>query len=101
VLEGSRLAAALADVWIELQLASLAPLPRPGDEYHSLDEPHRYELLTRSGVRILWGLPPGPQPAGKALAEAKITRLRQALQERAGRGAAAGVIHLEGLDAVR
>jgi hypothetical protein len=101
VLEGSRLAAALTDVWIELHLASLAPLPRPADEYHSLDEPHRYELLTRAGIRILWGLPPGAGAADKTLTQAKIASLRQSLQESATREGASPVVHLEGLDAVQ
>jgi hypothetical protein len=96
VLQGSRLAAALADAWMDLHLASLAPLPRP-DEF--VDEPYRYELVTRSQVRILWGLPPTGHAADKTLVEAKIARLRQSLQELTGREGAARVIHLEGLDA--
>ncbi len=98
VLEGSRLAAALSDAWMELQLASLAPLPRP-DEL--VDEPYRYELLTRSGVRVLWGLPPTASAADKTLLEAKIARLRQSLAELTGRDTPPRVIHLEGLDAVQ
>jgi hypothetical protein len=97
VLEGCRLAAALSDVWMELQLASLAPLPRAEDAW---DQPQRYELTTRSQARILWGLPPGDSPADKTLVEAKVTRLRQALQESPSREAPRA-IHLEGLDAVR
>jgi hypothetical protein len=98
VLEGSRLAAALSEVWIDLQLASLAPLPRPDE---SVDEPYRYELLTRSGIRILWGLPPTGQATDKTLLEAKIARLRQSLQELAARDALPRIVHLEGLDAVQ
>src|SRR5262249_43288211 len=97
VLQGSRLAAALADVWMDLRLASLAPLPRP-DEY--VDEPYRYELTTRTGLRILWGLPPSNLASDKTLVEAKITRLRQLLQEATGREATR-TIHLEGLDATQ
>jgi hypothetical protein len=118
VLDGCRLAAALAEVWMELQLASLAPLPRAEDAWN---EPFRYELLTRSQTRIVWGLPPSDSPADKALVEAKIERLRQSLQSPGGRadesssdspppfgqtrlGALTAretprVIHLEGLDA--
>jgi hypothetical protein len=95
VLEGCRLAVALADVWIELQLASLAPLPR-ADEYGQ--PPHSYELQTRSGVRILWGLPPGDSPADRTLLDAKVARLRKSLSELNGRDAGQSVIHLEGLD---
>jgi hypothetical protein len=97
VLEGCRLAAALSDVWLELQLVSLAPLPRPDE---ALDEPHRYELATRSGSRVLWGLPAAGSAADKAIFEAKIARLRQSLAERSAHGAPPRMIHLEGLDAL-
>lgn len=95
VLEGCRLAAALAEVWLELQLVSLAPLPRLDE---TLDEPYRYELATRSGSRVLWGLPATTSPADKPIFEAKLVRLRQLLSERSGRGAPPWTIHLEGLD---
>jgi hypothetical protein len=95
VLEGSRLAAALSDVWMELRLASLAPLPRPEE---LLDEPYRYELFTRSGLRIIWGLPPTGSAADKMLVESKIARLRQWLDPAPGREPPPRVIHLEGLD---
>jgi hypothetical protein len=98
VLEGARLAAALSDVWMELQLVSLAPLPRP-DEL--VDEPYRYELATRSGTRVLWGLPPAANAADKTLCEAKIARLRQSLTGVSSRGAPPRIVHLEGLDAVQ
>ncbi len=96
VLEGCRLAASLSEVWLELQLASLAPLPRPED---SLDEPHRYELLTRAGIRILWGLPAAGSAADKPIVEAKIARLRQSLAERPADAAGPRRIDLEGIDA--
>jgi len=92
---GCRLAAALADVWMELQLASLAPLPQAED---SPDEPILYELLTRAGQRIVWGLAPGE--ADQSLSAAKIARLRQCLAEAAARDQPPRTIHLEGLDGV-
>jgi hypothetical protein len=96
VLEGCRLAAALAEAWLDLQLVSLAPLPRLDE---TLDEPYRYELATRAGSRVLWGLPATTSLADKPIFEAKLVRLRQLLAERSGQGAPLRTIHLEGLDA--
>jgi hypothetical protein len=77
VLEGCRLAAVLGEVWLELQLASFAPLS-PHDDPH---EPCRFELTTRGGARIVWGHSPPPTPAARLTVEAKIARLRHALSQ--------------------
>jgi len=97
VLEGARLAAALADVWIDLELASLAPLPRTED---AAGEPQLYQLTTRSGIQILWGLPPKGNPADQALTEAKLARLRESLRSPLHR-ARPRTIYLEDLDAMQ
>lgn len=93
VLEGSRLAATLGEVWLELQLGSLSPVASNEDEP---DEPNRYELLTRSGARILWGRAPEPSATARLVVQAKIARLRQALAETAA--TSRRTITLEGLD---
>jgi hypothetical protein len=93
VLEGARLAAALGDVWMELQLGSFSPIAANEDEP---DAPNRYELATRSGARILWGKAPDATATAQLVVQAKIARLRQALAE--APATPRRTIVLEGLD---
>jgi hypothetical protein len=40
-----------------------------------------FELFTRSGTRIVWGLAPGSNAAGELPATEKVARLQQYLDE--------------------
>lgn len=72
VVGGAEIAAALADAWSELQLARIVPSPRPQSGEH-----HSFDIYTRGGTRILWGLPPAAGLAGAVPAAEKVARLRQ------------------------
>ncbi len=74
VLGGCRLAELLAEVWGPLHLERIVPSTRPVRRDESRE--FAYEVLTRGGTRILWGLPPGSSPADEPPAEEKLRRLR-------------------------
>jgi len=72
VVGGAEIAALLATAWNELQLARIVPSARPQSGPH-----YSYELYTRGGTRILWGLAPGAGVPGDVPAAEKIERLRK------------------------
>jgi hypothetical protein len=72
VVDGAEIAAALLHVWGDLQLARIVPSARPQSGTH-----YAFELYTRGGTRILWGLAPGASLAGDVSAAEKIQRLRK------------------------
>lgn len=74
VLGGSRLAAALIETWNQLRLARIVPSPHPLDE---AGEVFSYELQTLQGTSIIWGRPPGVDPAGEPAPETKLNQLKQ------------------------
>jgi hypothetical protein len=74
VIGGSRLAAALGDVWQKLRLVEIiAAMPsatRDDAENYSFD------IITTGGTRILWGAPPGQESTtGEAAFDQKRKRL--------------------------
>jgi hypothetical protein len=77
VVGGAEIAAALSPAWSELRLARIESSVRPESGEH-----FSYDLFTRAGTRILWGLPPGADVAGLVPAQEKVTRLRQFAAER-------------------
>jgi hypothetical protein len=74
VLGGVKLAAALADVWQQLQLVEIVPSPHPVVQGESRF--YSYEILSSGRTRILWGAPPGEeQAAGESALDAKRQRV--------------------------
>jgi hypothetical protein len=72
VVGGAEVAAALLPVWAELQLARIVPSGRPQAGPH-----YSFDLYTRGGTRILWGLAPGADVTGDVPTAEKIERLRK------------------------
>jgi hypothetical protein len=72
VVGGAEVAAALASVWSQLQLVRIVPSSRPESGEH-----YSYEVFTRGGTRIIWGLPPGADVSGSVPAAEKVARLQQ------------------------
>ncbi|HLA85013.1 MAG TPA: hypothetical protein VJL29_09475, partial [Thermoguttaceae bacterium] len=74
VLGAAQIAAVFGEGWSELGLHRIVPTGQatlgPRTEYV-------YDLYTRQGTRILWGLSPRTKTAGEPLAKEKIARLRQ------------------------
>ena len=78
VVGGAQIAAALEPAWQELKLDHIAPTGttepgRPADYF--------YELVTRSGTRILWGRAPGTDMPGEVPAADKVARLKKYVAE--------------------
>ena len=71
VVGGAEIAAALGDAWRELKVDRIAPLPRLPT---AADEP-TYQLLTRGGTRIFWGLAPGSKGPEELPPAEKLARL--------------------------
>jgi hypothetical protein len=71
---GARIAAALLEVWRELNLQRITPLP-VAEHVPSPDVPE-FQLFTRGGARIVWGHPPGNEGPKEASAAEKIAYLR-------------------------
>ena len=79
VVGGAEIAAALAEVWQPWRLERIVPSPRaPAGTV----EP-TYQLVTRGGTRILWGLAPDSKASGEISAAEKVARLRQYLADHA------------------
>jgi hypothetical protein len=72
--EGAAVAAAVGPEWKQLGLRECRPV---GD-----GPQRRWELVAEDGRRILFGTPPGREPAGEPSAAAKLARLRQGLPPR-------------------
>jgi hypothetical protein len=72
VVGAAEIATLLFDAWSELQLARIVPSSRPQAGVH-----YAYDLYTRGGTRILWGLAPGAGLAGDVSAAEKLERLRK------------------------
>ena len=70
---GAEIAAALADVWRQLKLERIVALPRAAS---ATVEP-TYQLLTRGGTRIAWGLAPSSKGSEEIPAAEKVARLLQ------------------------
>jgi hypothetical protein len=78
VVGGAEIAAALAEAWGPLKLERIVPSPRAAATAGI--EP-TYQLVTRGGTRILWGLAPGSTAAAEVSATEKVARLRQYVAE--------------------
>jgi hypothetical protein len=75
VLGAAKVAAALADHWDEFDLTAIhAPVPTSAAP--QLDE-LTYELLTRSGSKVVWGRPPGTGHPGELTVDQKLGRLKR------------------------
>ena len=72
VVGGAEIAAALGDAWRELRVDRIAPVPRPPTA--AADEP-TYQLFTRGGTRIFWGLAPGSKGPEELPPAEKVARL--------------------------
>jgi hypothetical protein len=74
VVGGAEIAAALAEVWDELNLQQIVPSAplAPG-----VAEEPTYTLVTRRGTRILWGRAPGTRAPDELSAADKVARLRK------------------------
>lgn len=72
VVGGAEVAAVLLPAWQELQLARIVPSARPQAGAH-----YSYDLYTRGGTRVIWGLAPGADVPGDVPAAEKIERLRK------------------------
>jgi hypothetical protein len=75
VVGGAVLAAALADVWQQLQLVEIMAAVPPSK---SRDESSMYtfEIVTKGGMRIVWGVAPGQETtAGESTMDQKRRRL--------------------------
>jgi hypothetical protein len=72
---GARLAAVLLDDWERFQLERIVPVV-PSAGIRTSDD-LLYEVLTRSGTKIIWGHAPGSEKPGDARAADKLALLRQ------------------------
>jgi hypothetical protein len=70
VVDGAEIAAALGSVWQKLKLFRIQACAAPD----GLREP-AYELFTRTGTRIFWGLAPGTKTQGDLPVAEKVARL--------------------------
>jgi hypothetical protein len=73
------LAVQLAAEWESLGLKDIVPSPRPevqGDRTYYI-----YNLVARSGTRVVWGAPPRDGIPGEADVSVKIGRLRQCIAQ--------------------
>lgn len=73
VVGGAEIAAALGDVWKELDLWKIIPSDPAAS---GAAGEHTYRLLTRGGTQILWGRAPGADAPGELPAAEKVARLR-------------------------
>lgn len=81
VLDGAQIAAAFGPAWQQLKLARIQPSPAS----LAAHEP-TYELFSRAGTRIIWGLPPGTKVLGEPSPAEKIARLQQYVADHGGLG---------------
>ena len=79
VLDGAQIAAAFGPAWQQLKLYRLQPSPAS----LAAREP-TYELFSRSGTRIIWGLAPGTKVLGEPSPAEKIARLQQYVADHGG-----------------
>ena len=74
VVGGAEIAAVLGPTWQQLKLDRIVPLPAAA--MAADDEPY-YQLTTRGGTRIFWGLAPGGKGPQELPAAEKVARLVQ------------------------
>ncbi len=85
---GARIASLLAGRWKQLRLYRiLAPASSSSNEYA---DRYTFELTTHAGTRLLWGRPPGSEPAGELKAGEKVARLEEIVQRDGSLDGAAG-----------
>ncbi|HVC98169.1 MAG TPA: hypothetical protein VND64_31145 [Pirellulales bacterium] len=73
VLGGAEIAAALGDVWYEMELHHIQPTLDSTDDGRGGPD---YEVVTRHGTRIVWGAAPGADDSGRTAAADKVARLK-------------------------
>jgi hypothetical protein len=90
VVGGAEIAATFGPAWNKLRLRQIVPSPRPvyGDQY-------AFELVARSGTRVIWGLPPSSDQAGGVPAAEKVARLVKYFDEHASLDGPAGPHQLD------
>lgn len=76
IFAAAQLAAALGEVWEELDLEQFEPLAESGASAFD------FQILTIKGTRVLWGPAPADDEASQALAKAKVAKLKQYFAER-------------------
>ena len=74
IVDGAEIAAALESSWKQLRLFRIQPCPRlapavPGEP--------TYELFTRAGTRIYWGLAPSSKATGELTTAERVARLQR------------------------
>jgi hypothetical protein len=74
VVGGAEIAAALGEVWDELNLQQIVPSAPLAT---GVAEEPTYTLVTRRGTRILWGRAPGTKVPGELSAADKVARLKK------------------------
>ncbi len=74
VVGGAEIAAALGEVWDELNLQQIVP---SAPLTTGVAKEPTYTLVTRGGTRILWGRAPGTDAPGELPAADKVARLRK------------------------
>ena len=74
VVGGAEIAAALAEVWGELNLQKIVPSAPLAT---GVSEEPTYTLLTRGGTQVPWGRAPGTDAPGELPATDKVARLRE------------------------
>ncbi len=78
VIGGAEIAAALGEVWYELNLLQIVPSSPLAT---GVAEEPTYTLLTRGGTRVLWGRAPGTSAPGELRAAEKVARLQKYVQQ--------------------
>jgi hypothetical protein len=79
VLGGAEIAAALRDVWHEMELHHIQPTITSADGGSSGPD---YDIITRHGTRIVWGPAPGADDASRTAAAEKVARLKHFFADR-------------------
>ncbi|HUY32216.1 MAG TPA: hypothetical protein VMV69_05500 [Pirellulales bacterium] len=79
VLGGAEIAAALRDVWHEMEMHHIQLTLTSADDGGGGPE---YEIMTRHGTRIVWGPAPGGDAPGRAAAADKVARLKRFFADR-------------------
>jgi hypothetical protein len=86
VADAATVATLLSEYWSRLNLYRIAAASRPGSERERADA--SFELVTRDGLRVVWGHAPGKETVGEAIASQKLARLLEYVDQKGSLGAA-------------
>ncbi len=92
VVGGAEIAAALGEVWDQLNLQQIVPSAPLAT---GVAEEPTYTLVTRRGTRILWGRAPGTKVPGEMPAADKVARLKKYVGEHGSLEGAGGPQELD------